>query len=82
MQDEDTIKPEPLDESDFRYGFNLARIASLKVLEGIPSKSHSLHMGFIAYRSIATGTFSSTEELEAADFAEKLNLAPTTTKFG
>jgi hypothetical protein len=80
MQDNDTIKPEPLNESDFRCGFNLARIASLSVLDGIPSKSHSLRMGFMAYLSIKTGNFNSVDEIVAADFAEQLNLLPPTTR--
>ena len=82
MQYEDTIKPEPLNEDEFRCGFSLARIASPSVLDRIPSKSNSLRMGFIAYQSIATGTFSSVDELVAVDFAEQLNLTPPTTEFG
>jgi hypothetical protein len=82
MQYEDTIKPEPLNECEFRCGFSIARIVSPSVFDRIPSKSNSLRMGFIAYHSIATGTFSSVEELAAADFAESLNLTPPTTKSG
>jgi hypothetical protein len=82
MQDEDTLKPEPLNESEFRCGFSIARIASPSVLDQIPSNSNSLRMGFIAYHSIATGTFTSVDELAAADFAEQLHLTPPTTKFG
>ena len=83
MPDTDTLKPEPLIERDFRCGFNLARIASRKVLEGLPSTtSHSIRMGFIAYHSMLTGDFNSVDEISAAEFAEQLNLVPPATKFG
>ena len=81
MQDADTLKPEPIDEGEFRCGYNMARIATLSVLEGLSSRSHSLRMGFLAYQSIKTGIFTSADEIVAAEFAELLNLT-SPTKFG
>lgn len=74
----DTVKPDPIDENEFRCGFGMARVATLDVIEGIPSQSkNSLRMGYLAYHSLLTGSFNTTDEIVAAELAEKFNLTPT-----
>jgi hypothetical protein len=73
----DTVRPEPIDENEFRCGFGLAKISSINVLDGLGDISkHSIRMGYFAYVALTTNDFPSLDHVIAAEFAEKIGLYP------
>jgi hypothetical protein len=70
-----TLRPQEIDSNDFICGYQLARVASIDVLESISGRStHSLRMGYIAYVALSTNNFPDIDCIKAAEFAEGLGL--------
>lgn len=70
-----TLKPPEIEADDFKYGYNMARVASIEVLDSIPGGStYSLRMGFLAYTALTTNEFPSMDHIKAAEYAEKIGL--------
>lgn len=70
-----TLRPQEIDSNDFICGYQLARVASIDVINSIPGHStHSLRMGYIAYIALSTNNFPDIDCIKAAEFAESLGL--------
>lgn len=70
-----TLRPQRIDPKDFLCGYNMARVASIDVLDAIKDRStHSLRMGYIAYVALMTNNFPDLDCIKAAEFAESLGL--------
>lgn len=70
-----TLKPPDINVNDFKCGYNMARVASIDVLDSITNGStYSLRMGFIAYTALKANEFPSIDHIKAAEYAEKIGL--------
>lgn len=70
-----TLRPPKIEVNDFKYGYNMARIASLEVLDSLPGgASYSTRMGFLAYVSLLNDHFPNIDHIQAAEFAENIGL--------
>ena len=74
-----TLRPQDIDKNDFLCGYNLARVASIDVINALTGHSaHSLRMGYIAYVALHNNHFPDIDYIKAAEFAESLGLGEKT----
>ena len=70
-----TLRPPEINKNDFLCGYNLARVASIDVIDALVGhSSHSLRMGYIAYVALRNNHFPDIDYIKAAEFAESVGL--------
>ena len=70
-----TLRPQEINKNDFLCGYNLARVASIDVINALTGHSaHSLRMGYIAYVALRNNHFPDIDYIKAAEFAESIGL--------
>ena len=70
-----TLRPQEINENDFLCGYNMAKVASIEVLNAIAGHSdYSLRMGYLAYVALHNNHFPDIDYIKAAEFAEGIGL--------
>lgn len=70
-----TLRPQEINKSDFLCGYNVARVASIEVINALSGHSaYSLRMGYLAYIALRNNHFPDIDYIKAAEFAESIGL--------